>query len=234
VPHVVFEDRRSGRQLLVSIWVPGSVPGGAVEAAVRGAWPGAATTTEPATEPIPAIVCAQTGGRLPRTFGEWLPLRTDHDADPLRALLAAGAQLRPGEYACVQVLARPASPRRAAGRGERPAGRLGDGSARIVNPAAPLRWVFQTGSSAQRGNVLQSGAMWRDPGVDRDVRAVLGKTAHPLWETAIRYAVAGSTGRAGADSQGRVRGVADAVASAFAVYTGRNRLTHRAGMRMSR
>jgi hypothetical protein len=105
VPHVVFQYSWTGRQLLISLWVPGSVPEGAVEAAVRGAWPGAATTTEAATDPIPAAVDAQTGGHLLPVAAEWLPLRTDHDADPLRALMAAGSQLHGGEYACVQVLA---------------------------------------------------------------------------------------------------------------------------------
>jgi hypothetical protein len=83
-PHVVFQYVWSGRRLLISIWVPGTVPHGAVEAAVRGAWPGATVTTDqPAPDPIPDNVDAQTGGHLLPTAAEWLPLRTDHDADPL-------------------------------------------------------------------------------------------------------------------------------------------------------
>jgi hypothetical protein len=75
----------------------------------------------------------------------------------------------------------------------------------------------------------------RDPSVERDVRAILDKTAHPLWETGIRYAVATATARNHTREElhtltARVRGVADAVASAFAVYTARNRLGHRARM----
>jgi hypothetical protein len=96
VLHVVFQYAWTGRQLLISIWIPGSVPQGAVEAAVRGAWPGAATTTVAATDPIPATVGAQTGGHLLPLYAEWLPLRTDHDADSLRALMAAGSQLHGG------------------------------------------------------------------------------------------------------------------------------------------
>ncbi|MGH3659133.1 MAG: type IV secretory system conjugative DNA transfer family protein, partial [Micromonosporaceae bacterium] len=68
----------------------------------------------------------------------------------------------------------------------------------------------------------------RDPGVERDVRAILDKTTQPLFETGIRYAVASSNNRNGSLPQRRLRGVADAIASSFAVYTGRNRLAHRA------
>ena len=237
-PHVVLQYTWTGRQLLISLWVPGSVPPGAIEAAVRGAWPGAATSTAPATDPIPATVGQATGGHLLPVAAEWLPLRTDHDADPLRALMAAGSQLRGGEYACVQVLARPASHRRAS-RARRAAGRLREGKTAVptINPAAPLLWlveVFQPGSS--RGHTRPAGtAARRDPSVERDVRAILDKTAHPLWETGIRYAVA-TTNRRNATKEetraltARIRGVAHAIASSFAVHTARNRLTHRTRM----
>jgi len=236
-PHVAVQYAWTGRQLLISLWVPGSVPQGAVEAAVRGAWPGAATTTAPATDPIPAEVDAQTGGHLLPVAAEWLPLRTDHDADPLRALMSAGAQLHGGEYACVQILARPASPRRAA-RARRAAGRLRDGKTAVptINPAAPLLWLieaFLPGPSRRGGT--SAGTTRRDPSVERDVRAILDKTTHPLWETGIRYAVATTsarnhTGEETAMLTARVRGVADAIASSFAVHTARNRLAHRTRM----
>src|SRR6266511_986505 len=240
VPHVVFQYTTLFRSLLISIWVPGTVPNGAVEAAVRGAWPGATvTTTEPADDPIPDGVDAQTGGHLLPAAAEWLPLRTDHDADPLRALMAAGSQLHGGEYACVQILARPATPRRA-NRARRAAGRLRDGKTAIptINPAAPLLWlveVFQPAMATRRRTSTPAASTRRDPGVERDVRAILDKTAHPLWETGIRYAVATTTARNHTAEEldtlrARIRGVADAVASSFAVYTARNRLTHRARM----
>ncbi len=237
-PHVVWQYAWTGRQLLISLWVPGTVPHGAVEAAVRGAWPGAAVTTEPATDPIPANVDVATGGHLLPMAAEWLPLRTDHDADPLRALLAAGSQLHGGEYAAVQILARPATPRRAH-RARRAAGRLRDGKTAIptINPAAPLLWAieaFLPGSNSRR-TAGPPPASRRDPGVERDVRAILDKAAHPLWETGIRYAVATTTARNHSRDEtatltARVRGIADAIASSFAVYADRNRLAHRARM----
>jgi hypothetical protein len=172
------------------------------------------------------------GGHLTPTAAEWLPFETDHDTDPLRALMSAGSQLKADEHACVQILARPASPRRV-GRARRAAGRIraGKTATPTINPAAPLPWLieaFQTGSSRRAGAV--GPAARRDPGVERDVRAILDKTAHPLWQTGIRYAVARTPTRAGRLSDGRLRGIADTLGSAFAVYTGRNTLAHRTRM----
>src|SRR5204863_5540360 len=89
---------------------------------------------------------------------------------------------------------------------------------------------------ATRRTSTPAPATRRDPGVERDVRAILDKAAHPLWETGIRYAVATTTARnhtrdETATLTARVRGIADAVASSFAVYADRNRLAHRARMR---
>jgi len=231
-PHVAWQYTWSGRQLLISIWVPGTVPRGAAEAAVRGAWPGAACTTGDAGDPIPAGALSATGGHLLPTAAEWLPFNTDHDADPLRALMAAGAQLRDGEFACVQVLARPASPRRAA-RARRAAGRLRDGKTAIptLNPAAPLLWLIEVFLPSHGTRSTSAGShQRRDPTLERDVRAILDKTSHVLWETGIRYAVASTNGRDGSRPENRLRGIADAVASSFAVHAGRNRLGHRARM----
>ncbi|WP_344140917.1 type IV secretory system conjugative DNA transfer family protein [Polymorphospora rubra] len=231
-PHVVWQYTWSGRQLLISIWVPGTVPPGAVEAAVRAAWPNSATTTDDTPgPPIPLHAHPASGGHLLPVHAEWLPLATDHDTDPLRPLMSAGAQLNTGEYACVQVLARPATPRRAA-RARRAAGRLRAGKTALpaVNPAAPLLWlldIFIPGSSGGRPATPATG---RDPTIERDVRAILDKTAHPLWQTSLRHAVATTSTRTGADPRGRLRGIADTLASAFAIHTGRNQLTHRTRM----
>jgi Helicase HerA, central domain/TraM recognition site of TraD and TraG len=228
-PHVGWQYTWSGRRLEVQVWVPGSVPPGAVEAAVRGAWPGAACTTQPATDPIPAHTAA-VGGQLTPTAAEWLPFGTDHEADPLRAMLAAGAQLRPREYACVQVLARPAPWRRAA-RARRAAIRLREGRSGVptLNPATPLLWLleaFLPGPAGRRSGPAPT--LRRDPGVERDVRAILDKTSQALWTVAIRYATAKNTSRhAGTDPRPRLRGIGHAIAAAFAVHDGRNRLVHR-------
>ncbi|MET7949062.1 DUF87 domain-containing protein [Micromonospora sp. NPDC005324] len=231
-PHVAWQYVWTGRRLLISVWVPGTVPPGAVEAAVRAAWPGAACTTDDTPgPPIPADTTA-VGGHLLPTAAEWLPLATDHDNDPLRALMSAGSGLRADEHACVQILARPATARRAL-RARRAATRLRDGKTAVpaINPAAPLLWLidaFLPGRTATPGQPARTGR--RDPGLERDVRAILDKTSHPLWETAVRYGVGKDSRRAGTDQRPRLRGIADTIASAFAVYSGRNRLAHRTRM----
>ncbi|MET8907651.1 DUF87 domain-containing protein [Micromonospora sp. NPDC004551] len=230
-PHIAWQYTWTGRRLLISIWVPGTVPPGAVEAAVRAAWPGAACTTDDTpAPPIPLDVPTVVGGHLLPTTAEWLPLRIDHDNDPLRALISAGSQLRADEHACVQILARPAAPHRAL-RARRTAGRLRDGKTALpaINPAAPLLWLVEAFLPGRTPSpARQTGR--RDPAVERDVRAILDKASHTLWETAIRYAVGKDSRRAGTDQRPRLRGIADTIASSFAVYSGRNRLTHRARM----
>ncbi|WP_246835710.1 DUF87 domain-containing protein [Micromonospora sp. MH33] len=232
-PHVAWQYTWAGRRLLISMWVPGTVPPGAVEAAVRAAWPGAACTTDDTpTPPIPLDVPTVVGGHLLPAAAEWLPFATDHDNDPLRALMSAGSGLRADEHACVQILARPAAPRRAV-RARRAAGRLRDGKTAVpaINPAAPLLWLVEAllpGRPTHTTRPAQTGR--RDPGVERDVRAILDKASHPLWETAVRYAVGKDSRRAGTDQRPRLRGIADTIASSFAVYSGRNQLTHRSRM----
>ncbi|WP_213006103.1 type IV secretory system conjugative DNA transfer family protein [Paractinoplanes toevensis] len=235
-PHLVWQYTWTGRELLISLWVPGTVPLGAVEAAVRGAWPGAATTTDtPAPPPIPEHADPAVGGHVLPRHPDWLPFHVDHDADPLRALMSAGAQLRPDEHSCVQILARPAAPRRAA-RARHAASRLREGKSAVAaldvaGPLLALIEVFLPGRSRPTGGTRRGvPAARRDPGTERDVRAILDKTAHPLWQTGIRYAVASTNTRVGADPTGRLRGIADAIASSYAVYSARNRLTHRTRM----
>ncbi|MET8147847.1 type IV secretory system conjugative DNA transfer family protein [Actinoplanes sp. NPDC049668] len=232
-PHLVWQYTWTGRQLIISVWVPGTVPQGAVEAAIRAAWPGSACTTGQARPPIPLDARMGTGGHLLPQAAEWLPLQTDHDADPLRALMSAGSQLKNDEYACVQILARPAAPRRAA-RARRAAGRLRDGKTAlpVFNPAAPLLWILDVflPGSAPTGRSTTT-ATRRDPGIERDVRAILDKTVHSLWTIGIRYVVAKDTARGGNHAQNRLRGIADTIASAYAVFAARNRLAHRTRMR---
>ena len=91
-PHVAWEYQWTGRQFTISLWVPGSVPVAAVEAAIRGAWPGAATSRQPATPPVPVNAPVVAGGQLLPAYADWLPFATDHDTDPLRAVVAAGTR----------------------------------------------------------------------------------------------------------------------------------------------
>src|SRR4051794_35755951 len=50
-PHATFEYPGPGRQLTISVWVPGITPPGTVGGAVRAAGPGAPPPPPPATPP---------------------------------------------------------------------------------------------------------------------------------------------------------------------------------------
>jgi hypothetical protein len=238
-PHVSFEYRWAGRQLTIGLWVPGTIPHGAVEAAVHAAWPGATCTTTPATPPVPLAGMATGGGLVP-ALPDTLPLRVDHGSDPLRPLIAAGAQIRDNEHACVQILARPAAARRArraraaAARMRSPAGgdlltRAASGVGRLL--VEPLLWaveVFLPGPPRRTHTRSPAGpGVVRDPARERDIREVLTKTTGggPLFEVTIRYAITTTAGRGHrARSRARLRGLAHTLASGFAAHTGANKL----------
>jgi hypothetical protein len=204
------------------MWIPETVAPGLVEQAVEAAWPGARTTvldTSPA--PIPVTGAAVEGGRLLPAPSHAVPLRVKFDTDPLRPLLGAFAALGHGEAGCVQILARPASPRRVqqlrrslADLSGRPGPRpftLG----RVLADLAP--------GPAVKPSVYNS-APRHDARADADARAAAGKLAGPLWEAEIRYAAA--TPRAGA-GRARARGLAHLIASAMNAYAERNHLRRR-------
>ena len=229
-PHLTYEYRWAGRALSIVVWVPGSVPVHPLAAAARAAWPAATVTIEPATDPIPQDVSAERGGALLPVLPEVYPLRSEHDTDPLRQVVAAGTGLRNHEYACVQILARPAPPRRV-DRLRRAPARLRDPSAhRGLDPATPLRWLLDLvtpGPTATPSHGQAASQGRTDPTRERDIRATIDKaTAGPHWETAIRYAAAtgASRGQHNHALTLRCSGIAGALAAAYAVYTSVNRL----------
>jgi hypothetical protein len=209
-PHLGFELTASDAGLEIAWWVPDSIPAGLVERAVEAAWPGARTETVVATPPLIGDGVA-TGGVLRLALPEHYPLRTDHKVDPLRSLLGALDAMAEGESACVQLLARPVTGRRLARLHKaavaRRAGRSAARTARVIDLLTP-------GPAAHEPQV--------DPSRAADVTEILGKAAQPCWAVTIRYAVATTaTDRLAA---ARLRGRAHAVASAFSLFTGRNRL----------
>ena len=209
-PHLGFELVASDAGLTISIWVPGGIPPGLVERAVEAAWPGARTETRPATPPLVGSGMA-TGGSLTLAAGEQYKLRTEHKVDPLRPLLGALAALGEGETACVQVLARPVTGRRLArlhkSATARRSGRPATRTARLLDLLTPGPATKPTAA---------------DPTRAADVADILDKAAQPCWAIAIRYAVAATaTDR---QAKARLRGRAHAVATAFALFSGRNRL----------
>jgi hypothetical protein len=221
-PHLAFEYTWDQAGLAISVWVPGPVPTALVQRAIEAAWPAARTTVGPAGPLLPAGLPA-TGGTLRLARPEVLPVRADHRADPLRALLGAASGLTADEQAVVQVLARPAT-----------GGRL----RRARYAARRLRAGQQPRRLSALFDLLthqpaRSGAAVPDPQHAAEVRAAVQKAASPQWEVLIRYAAA--TAHAGLVAPGRrdrrqaraeathaARGRAGALASAFALYSGWN------------
>jgi hypothetical protein len=215
--HIGLEYRWSGRQLQIVIWVPGTLAPGPVAAAVRAAWPGSSTRVEDATAPLPTAalrarsadpggrksardaVLREAGAAVTAAMPPWYPLATSaqHDSDPLRALIAAGSDLRTSEAACVQILARVAAPR-AVARARAGASALKTGQAvggplsleRALRAALTVTTDLLTPSRrgpAAPGRIgVRAGG---DPMRERDVRPGLDKLAGGQWEVAIRVGV---------------------------------------------
>jgi hypothetical protein len=228
-PHIGFEYTWAGPVMTISVWVPGTVPPGMIERAIEAAWPGAHARTAPATAPVPPGALA-TGGTLRLARTEILPLKTDHQADPLRALAAAGSGLAGGEHAVVQVLARPVTGARL---------RRARRAARQLRAGRPARLPGRLLDALTPGRPAPSGraAARSDPEVAAEVRASVIKSAGPQWDTQIRYATATTALPAGpgrardkaaqARARARLRGLAHGLASATALYAGRNWLARR-------
>jgi len=216
-PHLSFEYAWDGATLRVRMWVPGPVPPGLIERAVEAAWPGARTHSSPTASDEPASPAA-IGGALRLARPEVLPLRTDHDVDPARALLGALAGLPPDHTACVQVLARPVTGTRLV-RARRSAVRL-----RTSATARPVSRLLDalTPGGHHRPATAARGGIPADPDRPAQARAVAEKLAQPCWETTVRYLITG-----GVDAHAQMRGRAHAVASAFAVFAGRNHFRRR-------
>jgi hypothetical protein len=218
-PHVSFEYCFTGDGLTIRLWVPGQIPPGLVEHAVEAAWPGArATLTEHPAPPLPAASHGE-GGHLTLARTDAIPVKTNHDQDPLRALFGAVSDLQPGESACVQILARPASWRRA----RKLRNTLNTLLGKPAGSGVTSSWVGSVlpGANPARGKGTTTGqAPWRDPRTDADARAAAAKLAGPLWEAQIRYAAAAPT--TSPTARGRARGLAHAVASSFNAYAERN------------
>jgi hypothetical protein len=233
-PHLGWEYTWAGGPaagMSIRLWVPGTIPPGLIERAVEAAWPGAHTRTSTARPPLPPGALA-AGGTLRLARPEILPLSVSHDPEaPLRALAGAAAGLADGEHAVLQVLTRPVTgsrlrrARRAARRHR--AGQPARVTSRLLDLASP-----HPGAGARRGSSRA------DPELAAEVRAATEKLSSPQWETLIRYAVATTAvpaeeippwRRTPAVGQqaARLRGLAHALASATALYTGRNWLARR-------
>lgn len=228
-PHLAFEFVFTSDGVQIRLWIPGEVPPGMVERAIEAAWPGAHTKARPATPPIalaPPIGrrIEAVGGELRLARSEALPIRTDHSADPVRALLGAPVGLGHNERACLQLLARPVAGHRLT-KARR--------AARHVHSGHSTRWFGRLLDIITPGPTSKPNA--RPQAIDRltsldyaaQDRVIVDKQRGNQYETRIRYAVATAVSQHTnvADVQSIrdvLGGRAHAIASAFAVYSGHN------------
>jgi len=235
-PHLGFEYTITPDEgATIRVWVPQAIPPGLVERAITSAWPGARTTTADATPPLPSPAGGQrrllVGGQVRLARDEHLPIQADYPGgDPVRDLLTAAEDLEPGQAACVQILARPATGSRLRHSGlagvAGVAGLLADLAQDFVEliipgarlDKAPRSRSSQASSPAERQAMLEYSA---------EARAAAAKSRGGHWETVIRYAVAVDV-PADADratmraARRHARGRAHDLASVYGAYTDHN------------
>ncbi len=224
-PHLALEYLFGTDGVRIRLWVPGVVPLHLVEHAIEAAWPSARTAVVEAAPPVP-LTGQATGGQFILARSERLPIRHDHDTDPLRALVGAAVGMPIWQHAAVQILARPATGRR-----------LSLTTPGLVRPARAALDLLTPGPLHPR---LHPHHL-RDHGQDRaarleesaQARAIRDKAHHPRYEVLVRYAVQADEAvfadhrlieSALAVRRNANKGRAHAIASAFALYSGHNRL----------
>jgi hypothetical protein len=212
-PHLGFEITSSDAGLTMAVWVPGSVPVEFISRSIEAAWPGARSTTVAATPPLTGAGTS-TGGQLRLSRPEHFPLKTDHKVDPLRPLLGALASFIEGESACMQILARPVTGRRLA---------------KLHKAAVARRAGLSTTKTARFMDMVTPGPTAKasevDPSRSGEVADILEKSGQPCWAISVRYGVA--TSDVGPATKARLAGRAHAVASSFALFSGRNHFVRR-------
>ncbi|ONH25224.1 TraM recognition domain-containing protein [Pseudofrankia asymbiotica] len=228
-PHLVWEYLFDADGVRIQIWVPGVVPEGFVERAIEAAWPGAHTRTAPARAPLPVLArpgrrLLAAGGELRLGRAEALPIRTDHDVDPVRALLAAPGGLARTQRAAVQILARPVTGHRVA-KARRSARRVrAGGSATLLGDLLDLLTPHMGRTRRTRRTPAPAKVDHQTSlALSAEDRAIVAKGRGAQFEVRVRYAVVAVLDEyADEDTAARVggqlRGRAHAIASAFAAY----------------
>ena len=210
-PHLGFELTATDAGLTIGLWVPGAVPPGLVERAVEAAWPGARTETVPAAPPLVgrrdrhrrraapgparALPAAHRAQGRPAPPAPRRPRRPRRGRVGLRADPGPPGH-RPAPHPPAQGRRGPAG--RPARHPHRPTGRPGHPRARPPSPPTPTR---------------PGAATWPTSWTRPPSRAGPSPSATPSPPPP-------PTARPPA----RLRGRAHAVASAFALFAGRNRL----------
>ncbi|MPZ15676.1 MAG: type IV secretion system DNA-binding domain-containing protein, partial [Chloroflexi bacterium] len=209
-PALTWELRAREDDVELSLWVPDAIPVSYVERAIASAWPGASIVEVDVDpwEPCDGSATAVTELRLARP--QWYPIGEGPDADPIRLVLAALANLDPTEGAVMQIVAQPVP---------------SYGGRRLIRGFHKARRkASDSVSTTMRSERPSPPGLNRDPTADAELRAVHSKAAAPLWQCIMRLAVA-------APSRGRAKARVHSAASAFAMFEGTNGFRRRRVLR---
>ncbi|WP_327586998.1 ATP-binding protein [Nonomuraea sp. NBC_00507] len=229
-PHLTFEYLFSNAGVQIQLWVPGAVPQYLVERAIEAAWPSARTAIHSASAPVP-LTGQASGGQLALARTERLPIRHHHTTDPLRAIIGAAVGMPPWQHATVQILARPATGRRLGRLARSGPHKLLSGLLDFLTPG-PLHTRLHPhhlrNYAHDQVTRLEESA---------EARAIRDKSHHSRYEVAVRYAVQADpadTKQLQTVRHNGVVGRAHAIAAAFALFSGHNRLGRRRMYRPTR
>ena len=209
-PHLAFEVTATGGAVGFAIWVPGAVPPGPGGTGGRGGLARGAHRDGPGRPAVAAGAAGHRGPAAPgraRALSPALRARRRPPAGAARRPLRPRGRrvgLRPGpgpaRHRAAPVPVADAPPRRAA-RAARP------------RPWRGLADLFTPGPVARPAST--------DPARSADVAAILAKAAQPCWAVEVRYGVASAA--TDKKAKAALAGRAHALASAFALFAGRNR-----------
>lgn len=141
--------------------------------------------------PAGAMVAA---GRLTFTRHPAYPLQLEHKVDPLRPLLGIGAATAAADHALVQILARPASPRRRAQ------------ASRALHARATGSWLAEPRTLGGRSGGLDTGAGWVGTAARFAARALIASLRLAVQLSLDILVAMLSTGRGRTGSAGRAGG----------------------------
>ncbi|WP_405087764.1 hypothetical protein [Microbispora sp. NBC_01389] len=181
-PHLAFEYVFGVGGVTIRLWVPGVIPQHLVEHAIEAAWPSARTEVREATPPVP-LTGLSYGGQLKIARTERLPIRHDHNTDPIRALVGAAVGMPTWQRAAVQILIRPAT-------GRRLISAINGGPAGLVRAVLDL---LTPGPSHQQLHPQHLRQYLKDRAAQleesAEARAIRDKALQPRYVVAVRYAV---------------------------------------------
>lgn len=208
-PHLAFEYVWVGKLLVFRMWIPAAISMDVVKGALQATWPGAAVRVRD-VEPIFGDGVQVEAGRLQLRAAGLLPIETRHSVDPLRYVFAAVSELHESDSALVQLVCKPLTAKdrdRRLGVGDRLQGTVRHVIHGLLDLATP-GGRSPTPFAPQQSNRVEARQ----------------KASMLCWDVSIVYVVTQAPDSPLTHALARR---ADALASAFSVYTGLNRLARK-------